>query len=272
MAILLFYLLLVGPFIAHATFSYVRREKFPAQGPFHTAWRPLESVTVTVSIYVISSILATFALYELFGGAILRELATQNSTVVNFIYLLIFESFTILLLIAFLNRRKARLRSLGFRWPHWDDVAYVALSFSLYFIILVIAEKTLPFIDFDQKQDIGFSTNVGGMGLVIVFVSLVLLVPFVEEVVTRGFLYSGLRSKITIVPAALITSVLFGLAHLQPGSGNPLLWAAAVDTFVLSVLLVALRETTKSLTAPIMLHMLKNGIAFTYLFVIPRLT
>lgn len=265
-------LLVTGAILAHATFSFVRKEKFEAVGPFKTRWRPLESVTVTISIYLLCSILAAFALHDLFSGALLREIGSQNTTLVNFVYLLIFESLTIFFLMAFLNRRKARLRSLGLRLPKWNDITYVALSFSLYFIILVIAEKTLPFIDFDQKQDIGFSTNVGGMGLVIVFASLVLLVPFVEEVVMRGFLYSGLRSKITIVPAALITSVLFGLAHLQPGSGSPLLWAAAVDTFVLSVLLVALRETTKSLTAPIMLHMLKNGIAFTYLFVIPRLT
>jgi membrane protease YdiL (CAAX protease family) len=61
---------------------------------------------------------------------------------------------------------------------------------------------------------------------------------------------------------------LFAVAHLQFGSGAPLLWIAAIDTFVLSLFLIYLKDKTDSLWAPILLHMLKNFIAFMALFVL----
>ena len=104
----------------------------------------------------------------------------------------------------------------------------------------------------------------------LVFISLVLLPPVVEEIVARGFLYTGLRSKLPKIVAALITSALFAAAHLQWGSGAPLLWVAALDTFTLSLVLVYLREKTGGLAASMGVHMLKNGLAFVVLFDITR--
>jgi len=60
----------------------------------------------------------------------------------------------------------------------------------------------------------------------------------------------------------MVTSLVFGLAHLEFGSGGPLVWAAAIDTFLLSIILVYLRERTGALYAGILLHMLNNFIAF----------
>jgi len=54
---------------------------------------------------------------------------------------------------------------------------------------------------------------------------------------------------------------------LQARSGQPLLWVAGIDTFILSLVLIYLREKTDSLYASIGLHMLKNTIAFLGLFV-----
>jgi membrane protease YdiL (CAAX protease family) len=78
----------------------------------------------------------------------------------------------------------------------------------------------------------------------------------------RGYLYSGLRKSWKFLPALLVTSLLFGLAHLQLGSGAAVLWAAGVDTFTLSLVLVYLRETTGALYAGMLVHSLNNLIAF----------
>jgi membrane protease YdiL (CAAX protease family) len=59
---------------------------------------------------------------------------------------------------------------------------------------------------------------------------------------------------------------LFGVAHLQFGSGAPLLWVAALDTFTLSIVLCYLREKTGSVWAGVFLHAIKNAIAFVALF------
>jgi membrane protease YdiL (CAAX protease family) len=49
---------------------------------------------------------------------------------------------------------------------------------------------------------------------------------------------------------------------LQTGQGASLLWAAGVDTFVLSLVLVYLREKTGALYAGMLVHSLNNLIAF----------
>ena len=119
----------------------------------------------------------------------------------------------------------------------------------------------------NQKQDLGFSTATTGLPLGLIFISLVILPPLVEEALFRGFLYGGLRGKLKPISAALITSALFALPHtFGNDAGASLLWVASVDTFLLSLILVYLREKTGSLWPGIFLHMLKNGLAFASLF------
>jgi membrane protease YdiL (CAAX protease family) len=81
----------------------------------------------------------------------------------------------------------------------------------------------------------------------------------------RGYLYSGLRSKLKYLPALLITSLLFGAAHLSENDSG-LLWSGALDTFLLSVVLVYLRENTGALYAGMLVHMANNVIAFSVHF------
>ena len=64
-----------------------------------------------------------------------------------------------------------------------------------------------------------------------------------------------------------MTSITFGLAHLWVGPDTPLQWAVAVDTFTLSLVMCAAREYTGAIWVPMMMHMMKNGIAFYFLFI-----
>ena len=104
--------------------------------------------------------------------------------------------------------------------------------------------------------------------MLLTFVSLVVLPPLAEETVFRGFVYTGIRRRFPFLLSAVITSVLFAIPHLQFGEGAPLLWVAALDTFVLSLVLCYVRERTNSLWPGILIHALKNGIAFVALFLI----
>jgi hypothetical protein len=96
------------------------------------------------------------------------------------------------------------------------------------------------------------------------FVSLVLLPPIVEEIVFRGFVFTGLRKKMKFTAATIITSLLFAGPHLL-ASSEGLLWVAGVDTLVLSFVLCYLRERTGALWAPMAVHGLKNALAFVLL-------
>jgi membrane protease YdiL (CAAX protease family) len=196
----------------------------------------------------------------------------DHSVIAQFWFVLCAEVLTFGAVAWFVRRRKANLRDIGWRKPQWMHILYALGGFAVYFLgyamVLQIATHAFPSLNVDQKQDIGFENAVTPVSLVLTFVSLVILPPIVEEFVFRGFLYTGLRGRMRPVVAALVTSVLFASAHLQIGSGKPLLWVAALDTFTLSLVLCYLRQKNDSLWPGIMLHALKNTVAFFSLFII----
>lgn len=199
------------------------------------------------------------------------EALLAESVPAKFIMILFVEVLTLWLLWLFLRSRKVVPRSIGLVQPEIRDISYAIVGYVAYFILFIaisiVAKAAVPGLDMNQEQEIGFSRGVSGGALWLVFASLVILPPVTEEIVMRGFLYSGLRNKLPKFIAALVTSVLFAAAHLQWGSGKALLWVAALDTFALSMILVYLRDKTNSLWSPILVHMLKNGLAFTLLFI-----
>ena len=86
--------------------------------------------------------------------------------------------------------------------------------------------------------------------------------------VFRGFLYGKIRGrlneivsdKISMMISIFLVSLLFGIVHLQ--------WNVGVNVFAMSIVLCGLREITGTIYSGILLHMLKNGIAFYLLFVL----
>jgi membrane protease YdiL (CAAX protease family) len=91
----------------------------------------------------------------------------------------------------------------------------------------------------------------------------------VEELAFRGVLLGMMRSRLAVVPAVAVTSVLFGLWHLEPilGGGGSLGHRASValGTFVATttagVGFAWLRIRSGSLLAPIMAHVATNSVS-----------
>lgn len=141
---------------------------------------------------------------------------------------------------------------------------YALLSFLVYMILanitLVVLSTIFTGIDINAEQEIGFvaTQNIGE--LVLVFVALVIIPPFVEEIVFRGFLFRPYRARFGFWLASMLVSLVFALAHAPV--------VVCIDVFVLSMFLCYLREKTQSLWSPIFLHMIKNFVAFVYLFII----
>ena len=55
-------------------------------------------------------------------------------------------------------------------------------------------------------------------------------------------------------------SILFGVVHMQ--------WNVGVNVFAMSVVLCGLREITGTIYSGILVHMIKNGLAFYYLYIL----
>jgi len=237
---------------------------------------PFSAIFVTLGIYFGSQIIAAIALaaYAI-GKGYDSKLAAQlieNSILGQFLLILLIEALTLYLLWLFLGFRRTSWKDIAVTRPKKKNFLYSIPVFVVYFVVLLIAtafvQALIPSINVDQHQEIGFSGANGVGELSMVFASLVIMPAIVEEILVRGFLYGGLIKKFSKFISAIIASTVFGLAHLQIGSGEPLLWIAAIDTFILSMALIWLREKTGNIWAGAVVHMIKNSLAFISLFIL----
>ncbi len=239
------------------------------------SWGPLAAILVTIAIFILSQLVVGIVVGVFFGIVDWDQSRVEqwtDSTSGQFLFILFSSAVTLGILGWFLRKRKANFRVLGFaRKPEWKDILRIVVGFIVYFGLLIaatiVASQFLG-VNTEQEQEIGFEgAKTSGQGLVLVFMSLVILPPIVEEILFRGFLFGGLRTKLSFPWAVVITSVLFAVPHLF-ASSTGFLWIAAVDTFVLSLVLCYMREKTGALWVPIGIHAIKNSLAFIYIFVV----
>lgn len=173
------------------------------------------------------------------------------------------------------DRKKTKfvtLKTLGIDgWVTWTDIGLSIGGLVVYFIlgaILLNIFSVFPWFNVEQNQDIIFNKNIYGFDRMLAFITLVVIAPIAEELVFRGYLYGRMREKFSQVTtqltaaiiASLLVSILFGIVHLQ--------WNVGVNVFALSLVACAMREFTGTIYAGILLHMIKNGLAFYFLFVL----
>ena len=147
--------------------------------------------------------------------------------------------------------------------PTWTDLGLSIVGMVVYFILAMIVTgilmAILPNLDWQEAQNVGYENLSSWGDRVLAFVSLVVIAPIAEEVVFRGWLYGKFRSKMPAYLSIVLVSALFGLMHGQ--------WNVGINVFCLSIVLCLLREVTGTIWSGIVLHMLKNGLAFYLLFV-----
>lgn len=191
-----------------------------------------------------------------------------DSVVAQFMFYLLTELLVVYMVYNLVRLARRNLSDIGLVSPQFFDVVRALIGWAVYFGLLILVMMfasnmtSIP----EQEQNIGFDKAKSLSDLIMVFLALAVIVPIAEEMMFRGFLFTSLRAKYSFWPSALATSVVFGAAHLYSGSESPLLWVVAVDTLILSVIMCYLRERTASLWPSILIHMLKNGIAFVALF------
>lgn len=167
--------------------------------------------------------------------------------------------------------RVASRTELGLKgWPTWTDIGLAPVGFIAQILLaglLVAVFSLFPWFDAEQAQDVGFSVLNSGVDRVIAFVSLVVIAPIAEEIIFRGWLYGKLRHKLSgqvseiagIIISIFLVSLLFGIVHMQ--------WNVGVNVFAASVVLCGLREFTGTIYSGIIIHMIKNGVAFYLLYI-----
>lgn len=94
------------------------------------------------------------------------------------------------------------------------------------------------------------------------FVVGAIVAPIVEEIFFRGFLFQGFRQKYGWLPAVLLSSAIFGAAHLDPVS--------LIPTFVLGCVLAVVYHRSNSVWPGILFHAAINSFSLCAVYVISQ--
>lgn len=84
-----------------------------------------------------------------------------------------------------------------------------------------------------------------------IIIAAALVAPVVEELIYRGLIYGFTRSLVGHWPAAILSSALFSLVHVDAVASLPL--------FVLALGLATAYDRSRSLWVPMLMHMLFNA-------------
>lgn len=209
---------------------------------------------------------------------------TISSAVAQTIFSLLSYTVSIIIIFSVPKKLNVTRTTLGLdELPTWTDIGLAPVGLIVYALLASLLTSIFtifPWFVAEETQDVGFNSLVLTSDRIFAFITLVLIAPIAEELIFRGFLYQKIKtifykktssknptnSKklpkpeiIAIATATIITSLAFGVMHGQ--------WNVGVNVFAMSIVLCIMREITGSIYSGILLHMLKNAIAFYLLYI-----
>jgi membrane protease YdiL (CAAX protease family)/uncharacterized RDD family membrane protein YckC len=139
-----------------------------------------------------------------------------------------------------------RFRPSAFGWMALGLFSYYAAAIVYALLVTEPDQK-------DIARDLGLDAGV--LAAVPVVTLIVIVAPIAEEIFFRGMLFGGLRRRVPTVPAAAISSVVFGALHATTGIG------AVPPLIIFGFMLALLYEGTGSLVPGMIAHALNNALA-----------
>jgi membrane protease YdiL (CAAX protease family) len=111
-----------------------------------------------------------------------------------------------------------------------------------------------------SQQEVLMRLETQGIGFLLTLFVAAVVAPMAEEIFFRGFLYGGLRGRIGIRRAMIVSALFFTALHLSLELFLPI--------FVLGLFLAWLYEQTGSLYPGILLHAANNALSLLLLFLL----
>lgn len=155
---------------------------------------------------------------------------------------------------------RPRLEHFGLRPTRlWPAVGWAALGLAGFYLLAAIyAAAVQPDTQQTVAQDLG--ADQGTFGMIAAGFMVICVAPVAEEFFFRGFFYRALRSRYSVLAAALIDGLLFGIIHYDFSGADALLILPPLA--VLGFMFCLVYEKTGSIYPVIALHALNNAIAF----------
>lgn len=98
-----------------------------------------------------------------------------------------------------------------------------------------------------------------GLGLAVMTITAVVVAPIAEETFLRGFIFAGIANRYGLGWGAVISALIFSVAHLQPGALLPI--------FILGLLLAWAYIRTGSIWPCIFIHAAYNSIGILFMVI-----
>lgn len=151
-------------------------------------------------------------------------------------------------------RKQPFLKSLGWNWAGHSALYWGLISIGVLIAILVADQfftRFLPQSETSFDQLLKSSEQVKIAVIVLAITS----APFVEEVIYRGILYSGLRKQFGTAATVIGVTLLFSTVHVLQYWGA---WASMAGLTMLSLTLTIVRAKTKSILPCVVIHFANN--------------
>lgn len=159
-----------------------------------------------------------------------------------------------------------KMLSLGFR-PKW---LLIGLGVGLLMQGIVLTFGWLLQGAFGTESVSGNGQQIldtlGNIPPVLLFLMLAVGTPIVEEIAYRGLIFTAFARKFGLVAGGVISSVLFGIAHVQSISING--FFLLFITMSLGGVLAYARHKSGGLMLPIIIHMAFNAVSASAIFVL----
>jgi membrane protease YdiL (CAAX protease family) len=238
------------------------RRDLPSRAPDEPPWPPWTApaaIGAGFGLGIVVSVIVDIAAQA--GGSSI----THPSPAVSLIGDFLFDAAFVAAALYFASlRTPLRLADFGFRPVGWRLAVGGVLGGGISYYVLTALYASLLHLHGNEKlpKELGVGKSTAALVGAAIFVCVV--APMAEELFFRGFVFGALRRMRIVVGgrefgpwvAALITGLLFGLAHT--GSAAP---RYLVPLGLLGFLLCLLRWRTRSLYPCMALHSINNSLA-----------
>jgi membrane protease YdiL (CAAX protease family) len=219
-------------------------------------WGIRDLLTV-IGLFFIVSLIASVITIVLVGGSE-EERESDAFLMAGLIATIAIDAVLLGLAVAFsVVKYRADWGALGFRLPRLGDWWKPLATLLSLWLVLAIYLAIVGLIDADRLQPQStLEDDLFDTPALVVLAGILALIaaPLAEETFFRGFLFAGLRKRLGIAVSALVSGVLFGLLHFDPGSIVPFSLIGAV--------LALAYAFTGSLWISIVAHFLFNFVSF----------
>lgn len=212
--------------------------------------KEMSKIGSSLWLYIIMQLTLSFLFSFVAMPLIMYSLYYDYSAINACIEMMISFISGIILLWFMSNSFKRGIKDLKFTFKPKETIDTVSMMYFMNYAIGIIGALLSKFGLPDTSPD--FSLNGSVLFNTFTFISVVILAPIFEELIFRGMILQVL-SKYNKVFAILVTSLLFGLLHLN--------MTQAVPAFFMSLILCYMCLKTDSLLVTILAHAGNNFLA-----------